>query len=76
MDREPDGKASGDRNFGINAEGRQLAKELFAVVRCDLRVAAAQAAVAKKAADAEAEAVSARSSRPTPSRRRHWWRWA
>ena len=60
VDREPDGKAAGNRNFGINAEGRQRANELSAVVQCDLRVAAAQAAVAKKAADAEAEAVHVR----------------
>ena len=60
VDREPDGKAAGNRNFGINAKGRQRANELSAVVQCDLRVAAAQAAVAKKAADAEAEAVHVR----------------
>ena len=28
VDREPDGKAAGNRNFGINAEGRQRANEL------------------------------------------------
>ncbi len=49
MDRDPDGKAAGDRNFGLTDEGRQRAKELSAVVQCDLRVAAARAAVAEEA---------------------------
>ena len=60
MDRDPDGKAAGDRNFGLTDEGRQRAKELSAVVQCDLRVAAARAEVAKKAVEEEAEAVHVR----------------
>ncbi len=60
MDRDPDGKAAGDRNFGLTDEGRQRTKELYADVQCDLRLATARAAVAKKAADEEAEAIHVR----------------